>query len=299
MTVALFGFPGAEAAPAARLAVALGVPARAVAVRQFPDGESLVRVAEPAETAILYRSLDRPNAKLVELLLAASALRDGGTRRLILVAPYLAYMRQDMAFHAGEAVSQRVIGTLLAQHCDAVVTVDPHLHRVASLDEVVPGRRAVTVSAAPLLTDLLRADLSPDTLLIGPDAESRPWVEGVAAPLGLEVLVGEKLREGDRAVRLAIPGIERVAGRPVVLIDDVIASGQTLIRCAELLLAAGATRVEALATHCLASPADMARMTAAGIARVRATDCVDHPWAVTPIAPLLAEAIRAAALLDG
>src|SRR5690606_35941146 len=154
MSRAVFGF--AECAePAARLARELGLPCREVAVRRFPDGESLVRVPEAPETAILYRSLDRPNEKIVELLLAASALRDGGTSRLVLVVPYLAYMRQDIAFHPGEAVSQRVIGRLLAQHCDALITLDPHLHRVASLAEVMPGIEAVSISAAPVLAAAL------------------------------------------------------------------------------------------------------------------------------------------------
>lgn len=69
-----------------------------------------MRVPAAAPVVILHRSLDDPDAKLVELLLAASAARELGARRVVLVAPYLAYMRQDQAFRAGEAVSQRVIG---------------------------------------------------------------------------------------------------------------------------------------------------------------------------------------------
>src|SRR5690606_13581796 len=183
MSVAVLGFAD-SAEPAARLAGALGVPCHEVSVHRFPDGESLVRVPEAPETALLYRSLDRPNAKIVELLLAASALRDGGTLRLVLVAPYLAYMRQGSAFRPGEAVSQRVIGGLLAQHCDALITLDPHLHRVASLAEVMPGIEAVSVSAAPVLAAAL--DGMADPLLVGPDEESRQWVEAIARPRGLE-----------------------------------------------------------------------------------------------------------------
>lgn len=113
MTAALFTF--AEGArQAAGLARECGIPVNQIDVHRFPDGESLVRVHGTASTALLFRSLDDPNPKLVEVLLAASALRDGGAKRVILIAPYLAYMRQDVPFHEGEAVSQRVIGKLLA-----------------------------------------------------------------------------------------------------------------------------------------------------------------------------------------
>lgn len=272
------------------LAGELGIACHEVEVRSFPDGESLVRVPAAAETVLLYRSLDNPNARLVELILAAAALRDGGAKRVVLVAPYLAYMRQDMAFRPGEAVSQQVIGRLIADHFDGLVTIDPHLHRISRLDEAVPGIPALSLSAAPALSAALAPDENP--LLVGPDSESRPWVEAIASPLGLECLLGEKYRNGDREVRLAIDGVERAAGRTVVLVDDVISSGGTLIAAAGLLLQAGAARVEALATHCLAGADDLARLKAAGIGRVRATRTVEGPTACLPIAAILADAIR-------
>lgn len=279
-----------SAEPAARLAQELGVPCHDVAVRCFPDGESLVRVPAAPATAILYRSLDHPNEKIVELLLAASALRDGGTSRLVLVVPYLAYMRQDIAFHPGEAVSQRVIGRLLAEHCDALLTLDPHLHRTPSLGEVMPGIEAVSVSAAPVLAAALDEDADP--LLVGPDEESRQWVEAIARPRGLEFLLGSKRRLGDCEVDLTIDGIERAAGRAVVLVDDLVSSGGTLKASARLLRGAGAARIEALATHCLAPQEDLDEIRSAGIASLRATDTVAGPAGSLPIAGLLAAELR-------
>lgn len=290
MTAAVFGFPECTA-EAGRLAADLRVPLLAVAVHRFPDGESLVRVDPPPATAILYRSLDDPNVKLVELLFAASALRDGGAQRLVLVAPYMAYMRQDKAFGPGEAVSQRVIGSLLSEHFDAVLTVDPHLHRIRTLSEVMPGIEAVSISAAPALSESLAGEGN-DMVLVGPDGESRQWVEAIATPLGLDVLVGAKQRNGDRNVEIAIDGVEAVKGRRALLVDDVISSGETLIAAAGLLRSAGARRIEALATHCLGSAEDLERITRAGIERIRATDTVASPAAAIPIAGLLADAIR-------
>jgi ribose-phosphate pyrophosphokinase len=295
MTHAVHAFAGA-AGPAEALAAALGLPCRPIQVDHFPDGESLVTVGPASGCALLYCSLDRPDAKIVQLVLAAAALRDGGARRVVLVAPYLAYMRQDMAFAPGQAVSQRVIGALLAGHFDAVLTVDPHLHRVSSLAEVMPGTQAVSISAAPALAGAI--DRAANPVLVGPDAESRPWVEAVARSMGLEVLVGNKQRRGDREVVVTFAEAARVAGRAVVLVDDVISSGATLARAAEELLAAGAARVEALATHCLAGAADLAALHEAGIARIRSCNSVPGPTAVIPLAELLAQAITGQGWLE-
>lgn len=291
MMAQLHAMPGNEAA-AERLAALLGIPCQPVGLRRFPDGESLVTVGPAGATALLYAALDQPDAKLMPLLLAASALRDRFARRVVLIAPYLAYMRQDQAFAPGEAVSQKVMGRLIASAFDALVTVDPHLHRTPRLADVAPGITAVAVAAAETLSRALAATVSAGTLLVGPDGESRPWVEAVAAPLGLEVMIGSKVREGDRAVAIALPEVQRAAGRPVILVDDLISSGGTLIACAGQLLAAGATRVSAVATHCLASPADLAALAAHGIAGVTATDTVPGPAATIPIAPALAAALR-------
>lgn len=200
-----------------------------------------------------------------------------------------------MAFHPGEAVSQRVIGALLATHFDGLLTLDPHLHRIANLNEVVPGIPALSLSAAPVLAAAIDTDTRP--ILVGPDSESRPWVEAIAAPLGLDYLLGEKQRRGDRSVDLVIAGIERAAGRHVVLVDDVISSGQTMIVAARQLHQSGAAGVEALATHCLAAAEDLDRMKDAGIARIRTTCTVEGATACLSIAELLATAIFDAGLI--
>ena len=147
-----------EQAPALRLAEALGLPAAAIERHRFPDDELRLRLPFGAGQAIprqvlLYRSLDRPNDKLVELLLVAGEARALGVQRLLLVAPYLAYMRQDIAFNPGEVVSQTIVGAFIAQHFEGLVTVDPHLHRIERLQQAVPlGEAALSLSGAPMLS---------------------------------------------------------------------------------------------------------------------------------------------------
>jgi ribose-phosphate pyrophosphokinase len=283
----------ADRAPASRLAAALGLDLAPVEVRSFPDGESLVRVAPPAESAILYRSLDDPNDKLVELILAAAALRDSGARHVLLIAPYLPYMRQDRAFHGGEAVSQRVIGGLIASHFDALVTVDPHLHRTPRLELVVPGCAAFAVSGAPVLAEALR-DASHDAVIVGPDAESQPWVEAIAARLGRPFLIGTKVRRGDDDVELALPGVAAGGWRRAIIVDDMISTGTTMRAAARLLRQHGVEHVEAAVVHCLARAGDIAALQAAGIEGLRAADSVAGPHATLPLAPVLAPAVAGA-----
>lgn len=279
-----------------KLAACVAAPCADVVVHRFPDRESLVRIPQSAEVVVLFRSLDDPNGKLIELILAASAARDGGARRVVLVAPYLAYMRQDVAFHPGEAVSQRVIGRLLAEHFDALITVDPHLHRIATLSEAVPGIPAIALSASALLSQAI--DPGENPVVVGPDSESLQWTRSIAEPLGLDILQGSKERHGDRDVTVAIGGIDTVHGRPVVLVDDVISSGETLMKAAARLREAGVARIDALATHCLASTTDLARMKDSGISRIISSDSIAGPTAHISLAPLLSAALEREGLLQ-
>lgn len=283
-----------EAALAGRLAQELGWPLHLVQRHRFPDGE--IRLRLPAglpERVVLLRGLQQPNEKLVELLLCAPAARELGARELTLVAPYLAYMRQDMAFEPGEVVSQRHIGALLGATFDAVVTIDPHLHRVDSLDPVLPGCRGTALSAAPLLGAWAAVQLG-RPLLIGPDAEAAQWVEQAARAQGLVWAVGRKQRRGDRAVSLELPAID-ARDKAVVLIDDVASTGHTLMAAAAELRARGAASVDVAVVHALFGANAFEQLHRAGVRHVWSTDSIVHPSNAVSVVPLLAQALRAEA----
>ncbi len=279
-----------ETANAQRIAAAAGMASTCIGRHRFPDGELKLRLPErlPAHV-VLLRSLDQPNEKLVELLLTAQTARSLGATRLTLIAPYLAYMRQDMAFTPGEAVSQRIVGRFLAGLFDALITVDPHLHRVATLQEAVPVPRAVVLSGAPLLADLV-ARQRPDALLVGPDEESAQWIAQAARRHGFDQAVCRKVRHGDRHVEIELPAAD-VRGRAVVLLDDVASSGHTLAQAARGLLAAGAASVDVAVTHALFAGDAGQLLWDAGIRNVWSTDCITHPSNAVCMAPVLAAAL--------
>jgi len=276
---------------ATAIAQAAGMNPAAIARHRFPDGELKLRLPSVLPPrVVLLRTLDNPDEKLVELLLVARTARTLGAKHLTLVAPYLAYMRQDMAFQPGEVVSQKVIGQFLAGLFDAVITVDPHLHRVATLAEAVPVAQATVLSGAPLLADLI-ATHSPGALLVGPDEESAQWIAQAAARHGFDHAVCHKIRHGDRDVQIALPDI-RVQGRCVVLLDDVASSGHTLAGAARLLLSAGAASVDVAVTHALFAGDALQVIKDAGVGRVWSTDCINHPSNAVSMAECIARALH-------
>ncbi len=292
MTSAVLQFLPEAAAEAERLAERLGIPAYAIGVHRFPDGELRVSVGPAAATTLLYIPLHNPNEKLIALLFAAEALRRGDARRLVLVAPYLCYMRQDAAFNAGEAISQRAIGSLIARTVDRVVTIDAHLHRTQRIQDVFPGIEAENVSAMPAIADTLRSDIDSRTVVVGPDEESRSWVEDLAGRLHLAFTIARKLRRSDRSVEIAIAQTEKLTGRPALVVDDIVSSGGTLIACAQTVRRAGATSVDAIITHALFPPQMLHDFSRAGMNSVRSTTSVPHPTNAIPLDGVLAQALR-------
>jgi ribose-phosphate pyrophosphokinase len=278
---------------AIRLAARLRVPFHEIETHFFPDGEMRVTVCPAASTTIIYASLNRPNDKLIALMFAAEALRRGGAERLVLLTPYLCYMRQDTAFHEGEAISQKVIGPMLAGCLDRVITVDAHLHRTPDINAVFPGIRSDNLSAMPAISEALRkTDLDPMTVVAGPDEESLPWVSDLASRLGLSHTVAKKTRRGDRSVAIEFHNQADIAGRPVLIVDDIVSSGSTFIACAKALTATGATAIDAVVTHALFPEAAYGEMNAAGIRSIRSTYSVPHSTNAIALDELFADALK-------
>lgn len=278
---------------ASRLASRLGLAIHTIELHRFPDGELRVTVGPAAQTTIVYAPLDQPNEKLLAILFAAEALRREGARRLVLVAPYLCYMRQDAAFRKGEAISQKVVGPLLARAFDRILTVDAHLHRTKNIEDVFPETEAEDIAATPAIADFLRArGIDPQMVVVGPDEESRPWVADLAGRLGLQYAVARKTRRSDRSVEMTFADAASFRGWPALLVDDIVSSGGTLIACARALTGAGATTIDAVITHALFAPEMAAEFLRAGIRSVRSTDSVAHPTNAIALDGILAEALR-------
>ncbi|NVE95996.1 ribose-phosphate diphosphokinase [Altererythrobacter lutimaris] len=259
--------------------------------RRFPDGESYIRLVSPVDdrAVIILCTLNRPDERVMALLLAADAAREHGAHQVGLIAPYLAYMRQDQAFLEGEAVSAQTFGAMLSRHFDWLVTLEPHLHRIRRLSEVfsIPARAA---EATLPIGDWVATNVE-RPFLIGPDSESAPWIERIATHIGVPFAVMTKQRLSDRKVRITgkLAGLQQ--DMTPVIVDDIVSSGGTMSEI--IAQTAHATNRPAIyvAVHALADQLPERVTHSQAFDRLVSCTSVPHPSNAIDISgPLLAEA---------
>jgi ribose-phosphate pyrophosphokinase len=260
--------------------------------RIFPDGETYLRFDNECKgrPVMVACSLDRPDKKLLPLLLGADTLHDLGASHVGLIAPYLAYMRQDKQFSDGEGITARYFADILGAHFDWLITVDPHLHRFRTLDEIysIP---AFALHAAPLLAEWICANvLRP--IIIGPDRESEQWVAEVALGARCPYTILEKVRSGDRDVRVSVPELNGYRDRTPVLVDDIISTGHTMIATLEHLTRMGAPAAVCVAVHGVFAKGALSALHKAGALAIVTCNTIEHPSNGIDTTKIIAAAAR-------
>ena len=291
MSTILFALPGNDDMTT-RLAAALGADTGTLEVRRFPDEEVHLRFASEVagKAVVLVSTLDRPDTKFLALAFAAATARELGATNVGLVAPYLAYMRQDRQFAPGDAVTAPIFAALVSHSFDWLVTVDPHLHRIHNLEEIyaIPARAA---HATKLIAAWIAANVQ-DAVLIGPDEESAQWVGAVAKEAGKPFIVLTKIRHGDRDVEVSIPEVERWRAATPVLVDDIISTGETMVQTLEHLAAAAMNPAVCVGVHAVFALGALRDLQAAGAGRIVTTNTIAHETNGIDVSGLLAEAVR-------
>ena len=287
----VFSMPGNEVL-ANSIARSLEAELGETSMRHFPDGESYVRVVTDVKgmEAIVVCTLHQPDGKLLPLLFLCRTFKDLGARSVVLVAPYLSYMRQDTVFKPGEAVTSGYFATLLSSFTDSLITIDPHLHRRSSLAEIytVPCK---VLHAAPLISAWIKKNVK-DPVLIGPDSESEQWVSVVAHDADAPFTVLEKTRLGDADVQVTMPHVERYADRTPVLVDDIISTARTMIAAVGHLQHLGMKAPVCIGTHGVFAANAYEDLLAAGAARVVTCNTIPHPSNAIDVAPLIVPALE-------
>ncbi|MDE3156365.1 MAG: ribose-phosphate pyrophosphokinase [Acidobacteriota bacterium] len=286
-----------ETLPFARhLSELSGIPLGQIETRRFPDGEAWVRVEADCKgrSVALVVSLDRPDSRLLPLIFLADAVRDLGATRVGLVAPYLAYLRQDRRFHTGEALTSRTFGGLLSRYVDWLVTIDPHLHRYTSLGQVytIPNR---VVHAAEAMAVWIR-DHVDRPLLVGPDEESRQWLADIASRAGAPYVILSKVRHDDGTVEVTAPDLHDHHQQTPVVVDDIVSSARTMLATVKALTGARMRPAVCMAVHALFSAQAEEQLRHAGAGRLVSTNTVPHASNAIDVAPLLVEAVNELAL---
>jgi ribose-phosphate pyrophosphokinase len=278
---------------ASKIAERTGGELGALEIRHFPDGELYLRIDAPVagREVIVVSSLHQPGTKFLPVAFLAATARDLGAARVGLVAPYLAFMRQDSRFQPGESVTAVYFGAMMSRAVDWLVTVDPHLHRLSSLDSVYSIPTGVARAAAAIAAWLRRE--VPRAVLIGPDAESEQWVSAVAALCDAPYVVLAKVRRGDREVSVSTPDLAQWPDRTPVLLDDIISTARTMIEATGQIRRAGGAPPICIGIHAVFADRAHDDLVAAGASRVVTCNTIVHATNAICVAEAVADAVVA------
>lgn len=258
--------------------------------RLFPDQEYYFNLTDSVqgEDVLILCHLHQPNDKSLALWFMARHLRDMGARSIGLLAPYLAYMRQDIRFQPGESLTSRYFAELISQLFDWMITVDPHLHRYHNLGEIYSIPSMVLHATTAIATHIAGIE---EALVVGPDEESAQWAREVATAAGCEHLVLNKVRSGDRDVAIQIPNIDRYRKHRPILVDDIISTGRTMLRTAEQLVRQGLQPPLCIGVHAVFAPGAEVEMRAGPIADIHTCNCIPHATNRIDLSAILAEGV--------
>lgn len=260
-------------------------------LHQFPDGETYVRVLSnvKGKNVFIICTLHLPDTKLLPLLFLCNLLRDLNVKSICLVAPYLSYMRQDKQFKIGEAVTSQYFAKFLSSIFDRLITIDPHLHRRASLKEIysIPCE---ALHASELIYDWIKTNI-PDAILIGPDSESKQWVSDVAQKIDVPFIILQKVRRGDNDVEVSVPQIEKFKNKTPVLLDDIISTGNTMIETVLHLKAAGMKPPVCIGVHAVFSGNAFEEIKKSGVRKIITCNTIQHSSNEIDISNLLIKEI--------
>jgi ribose-phosphate pyrophosphokinase len=291
---------------AERLAARLGVPLSQVRREVFPDGERYLRfdLADRFDLvgrAVVVVGATESGASLDEVYRLGFAAVKGGARVLVLVIPYFGYGTMERATKPGEVVTAKAVAKQLSAIPKAglgnwAVLMDLHAAGIVFYFE--GDTVALELYAEPVLVPAIARLGLERPVLASADMGRAKWVETFANRLQAPVALIHKRRLSGSETKVAA-AVGDVAGRDVVIFDDMIRSGGSLVQAAEAYVAAGALSVCAAATHLVLTPGAVERLEASPLARVLGTDT--HPshkmvegrprWEVVSVAGVFADVV--------
>ncbi|AHF98294.1 ribose-phosphate pyrophosphokinase [Halostagnicola larsenii XH-48] len=269
---------------AASLARVLDEPLTTPTYDRFPDGETLAAVPEFEGGRATVVASTVSNDAHIELLQLQDAVREAGAEEVVTVIPYMGYGRQDDAFEAGHPISARAVARAISTGADRVLTVNPHERDVCEFFEPT----ATAVDAAGRLAEPL-PDALEDPVFLSPDAGATHLAETVRDAYGAgETDYFEKTRRSGTEVEISPSDVD-VAGRDVVVTDDIIATGSTMSEAVAVLSERGVDRVFITCVHPLLVRNAYTKLSRAGVEAIYGTDTVERPVSSVSVAPAIAD----------
>lgn len=275
----------------------IGTPLCDAEVSAFPDSETKVRIMEDVrgtDVFVIQPTCFPVNQNLMELLVICDALMRASAERITAVIPYYGYARQDRKHEGRVPITAKLVANLIvAAGASRILTVDLHSTQIQGFFDIPADH----LYAAPVLVGHLKEVCSENAVVMAPDAGGMKMANAYAKRLGASLALVEKRRAGDdRVERGHIVG--DVAGKEVVIVDDMITTAGTLVQAIEAAREAGASSVRAAATHPVMCSLAVERLKSAECEEIVVTDTIplrpetkELDLKVLSVAPLLAEAI--------
>jgi ribose-phosphate pyrophosphokinase len=285
---------------AADVAKAAGVELTACEIHQFSDGELGVEISENVRGADVFvvQSTSMPgNDHLMELLITMDALRRASATRITAVLPYFGYSRQDRKTKPRVAITAKLVSDLIVcAGAHRVLTMDLHAGQVMGFFNIPVDN----LYARPVLLNYIKKQLQGQSLcIVSPDAGGVPRARAYAKRLDASLAIIDKRRTSPNEIE-EMKVVGDVDGKVAIIVDDMVDTGGTLTVAADALIAEGASKVYACATHAVLSGNAKKRIPASKIEKLIVSDTIYHSdkqelgdWLVTlSVAPLIGEAIR-------
>lgn len=266
-----------------KIAMLMGSRVGEIDISRFPNGETRVWVKEKKieREVIVVQSLSIPtNEHLIEFCLICDALKRGGATDIIAVMPWMGYSKQDKVFLAGEPLSAKVVAQIIqSTKLKKLITFDLHNRAITGFFDVP----VVELSAKSSFLEYFREKISKKTIVVAPDAGSVKFSSNFARDLNLPIAYIDKRRDYLTG-KVDVVGMNgAVKGHDVVIIDDMIVTGSTLIEVAKYLKDQGALTVTVAATHHLYVPGAQNNIEKSEIDTVLVTDTVQNMEESNPL----------------
>lgn len=271
----------------------LGAKLIDVELKVFPDGESKVRIDGELDgkfVVIVQSTYPPVDTHLMQsLFMISKAMKMGAG--VCVVIPYLAYARQDKEFLKGEAVSMELVCSLFnSSGAKNLVTVDAHSQMALSYFTI----STYNVSAVPLLAKYFKSQKLVKPLAVSPDIGGSARAQEFAKIIGTPSIALPKFRDrstGEVTIDPNAPELKTARERDVILIDDIISTGGSIVKATEVLLKAGCRRVFVACTHALLLNGALEKIMNAGASEVVGTNTVPSQVSKVDVAPAICDQV--------
>jgi ribose-phosphate pyrophosphokinase len=272
------------------IAKRLGAQLTVASLRIFSDGESNIKLSKVGKNCVIVQSTHPPtDTHLIQLLMIAKKCTDDGAQHVCAVIPYLGYARQDRAFLEGEVVSIDLVAKLFETvGVEHIITVDIHSQLAMSYFASIEN-----VSSIPLLADYASKMKLRDPIAVSPDAGGTNRAKEFARLLNIDVIVLKKSRH---RVTGEVTMDEKLhmdlSKRDAIVIDDIISSGGSIIKSAEVLDKKGVGRIYAMCAHALLIRDAAQKIKSAGVQDIISTNSVPGEYSKVELSPEIASALK-------